>query len=239
MNDKLKNKLFSHILENNKIRIPEWTKRVKIDVGTSLNAPNSQKWLEVDNELCVFGFEPNIYNLQILHTGNHGWPIKLDIDKINKSFFYINCALSDKISEDVDFYCTDAENPGTSSLYKPRQSKVDKITKVSVIKLSNFFDLFPWEIIEYIDQVKIDAQSADFNIVIGMGDYLSEKVVYLDVEVGTGSQYENEENPIALKEYIESKGFECMEWGISNNGRFRNRNLSNLYNKVDYIFLND
>ncbi len=199
MNDKLKNKLFSHILENNKIKIPKWAKRVKIDVGTSLNAPNSQKWLEVDNELCVFGFEPNIYNLRILHTGNHVWPIKLDIDKINKSFFYINCALSDMVAEDIDFYCTGAENPGTSSLFKPKTFNVREITKVDIIKLENFFDLFPWETIEYIDQVKIDAQSADFNIVIGMGDYLSEKVIYLDVEVATGSQYENEENPMALK----------------------------------------
>lgn len=237
MNDKIKNELFSHILENNKIKIPTWAKRVKLDVGTSLNAPNSQKWLEADSELCVFGFEPNIHNLNILHTGNHRWPIKLDLDRINKSFFYVNCALSDIVEENVDFYCTDAENPGTSSLYKPKMANVDTITKVSVIRMSDFFDLFPWETILYIDQVKIDAQSADFNIVKGMGSYLADKVVYLDVEATTNGQYENNEDPNGLKQYIESQGFECLEWGM--NARFRNRNFSGVYDKVNYIFLND
>jgi hypothetical protein len=237
MDNNLKNKLFSHIIENNKIKIPTWAKRVKIDVGTSLNAPNSQKWLESDDELCVFGFEPNIHNIQILHTGNHRWPIKLDIDKINKSFFYVNCALSDKIEQDVDFYCTDDENPGTSSLYKPTIANVDTITKVSVIRLSDFFDLFPWDIIGYIDQIKIDAQSSDFSIVVGMGDYLADKVVYLDVETTTNGQYENKENPDDLKKYVESKGFECLEWGI--NARFRNRKFFDIYDKINYIFLND
>jgi hypothetical protein len=237
MKDKIKNKLFSHILENDKIKIPKWAKRVKLDVGTSLNAPNSQKWLDADSDLCVFGFEPNIYNIEILQTGIHRWPIKLDLNRINKSFFYVNCALSDIVEEDVDFYCTDAENPGTSSLYKPKIANVDNVTKVSVIRMSDFFDLFPWEIIPYIDQVKIDAQSADFNIVKGMGDYLAEKIVYLDVEATTNGQYENDETPDLLKKYIESKGFECLEWGM--NARFRNKNFSNVYDKINYIFLND
>ena len=71
MDDKLKIKLFSHILENDKIKIPSWAKRVKLDIGMSLNAPNSQKWLEADNELCVFGFEPNISNLGVVLSLQH------------------------------------------------------------------------------------------------------------------------------------------------------------------------
>ena len=81
------------------------------------------------------------------------------------------------------------------------------------------------------------SQSADYNIVKGMGNYLSDKIVYLDVESTTNGQYENEENPNELKKYIESKGFECLEWGI--NARFRNRKFYEIYDKVNYIFLND
>ena len=235
--EQIKNELFSHILEDNKIKIPTWAKKVKLDVGTSLNAPNSQKWLDNDNELCVFGFEPNINNLNILNTGIHSWPIKLDLDRINNSFFYVNCALSDTVRQNVDFYCTDSKNPGTSSLYKPNAHNVDSITKVSVIRLSDFCDLCPWEKIPYIDQVKIDAQSSDFNIIKGMGDYLDERVVYLDVETTTNGQYENNETPEIMKEYIENKGFECIEWGT--NARFRNKRHSNVYDKINYIFLND
>jgi FkbM family methyltransferase len=236
ISEKIKNELFSHILEDDKIKIPEWTKKVKIDVGTSLNAPNSQKWLENDDELCVFGFEPNINNLQILNTGIHSWPIKLDLNKINKSFFYINCALSNTVEEDVDFYCT-SEDSGTSSLYKPKGHNVDSITKITVIQLSDFFDLFPWEKIPYIEQLKIDAQSSDFNIIKGIKNYLSEKIVYLDVETTTNGQYENHETPQIMKEYIESEGFECIEWGV--NARFVNKKYSDILNKINYIFLND
>jgi hypothetical protein len=108
---------------------------------------------------------------------------------------------------------------------------------VSVIRLSDFFDRFPWDTIQHIDQVKIDAQSSDFNIVKGMGKYLSERVVYLDVEATTNGQYENLETPNELKEYIENEGFECIEWGM--NARFRNRKFYDIFDKVNYIFLND
>ncbi len=237
MIDEIRNRLFSDVLENNRIKIPVWAKKVKIDVGTSLNAPNSEYWLNDDPELCVFGFEPNIYNIQKLYSGQHQWPLKFTSSKIGKSFFCINCALSNVIREDVDFYCTDDVNSGTSSLFKPKQHVIKSIEKVTVIRLSDFFDIFPWDVIPHIDQVKIDAQSADFDIVKGMGDYLSDRVVYLDVEATTGNQYYNQEDGHEFKNYIESRGFECLEWSM--NGRFRNLKYQNSFNDIKYTFAND
>jgi len=40
--------------ENGKIFIPKFATRVKIDVGTSLSAPNSEMWLRREDNLCVF-----------------------------------------------------------------------------------------------------------------------------------------------------------------------------------------
>lgn len=230
------NVLSKYLDKKGKIQIPNWVKRVKLDVGTSLNAPNSEKWLSEDNELCVFGFEPNKFNIEVLYEGQNFWPLHIKKERLDFSFFCINCALSDFNSESEPFYCTDGINPGTSSLFKPRGMALKEITKVPVMRLESFFDLFPWDIVPYIDQVKIDAQSGDYNIVKGMGKYLSEKVVYLDVETTTGNGYENNENPSELRQFIESNGFVCVSWDT--NATFLNTKFEHLKNNIKYSLLN-
>lgn len=41
-----------------KIQIPSWRRRVKVDVGLSYNALQSSNWISADPNLIVFGFEP-------------------------------------------------------------------------------------------------------------------------------------------------------------------------------------
>lgn len=233
------NHVLKHLLDyNNKIKIPDWAKRVKIDVGTSRNAPFSEMWLQKDQDLCVFAFEPNTYNIKNIHNCVYPGSYQINTNRINNSFFITECALSNKMEEFVDFYCTE-EDGGTSSLYKPTSFPLKDITKVPVLTLEYFFDHFPWDKINHIDQIKIDAQSSDFNIVKGMGKYLSERVCYLDVETGTNGQYDNHENPKDMKTYIESKEFECLSWiddrfdggdGTFINKKFKNTNNVSYYN---------
>ena len=231
-------KIFSNILENGKIKIPEWVKRVKLDICTSINSPNSEVWLNNDNDLCVFSFEPNIFNIEHLHSGVKIWPIHLNPEKINKSFFYTHCALSNFISESEDFFCTDNDG-GTSSLFTPIDNRmvIKQIIKVPVVTLESFFDFFPWDLIPYIEQIKIDAQSSDFNIIKGIGNYLSEKIVYVDIETSTNNQYLNKETPEELKIYLESNGFECLNWGI--NATFFNKKFNNIKNNINYHIIGD
>jgi FkbM family methyltransferase len=234
-NDFITNVLSQHML-NNKINVPEWAKRVKLDIGTSIAAPNSEVWLNEDGELCVFAFEPNAYNVDYLKKGGNIWPIHLNPNKVNQSFFCFHCALSNTQNEKQNFYCT-AGDSGTSSLFKPKYFQINEITEVSVIKLSDFFDHFPWDRIPYIDQVKIDAQSSDFNIIKGMGDYLVNNVVYIDIETHTNHQYENNENPLDLKDYLESRGYECVSWGI--NSTFFNKRFNDIKHNINYKILGD
>jgi hypothetical protein len=232
------NNSFQHLLDSdNKLKIPSWCKRIKIDVGTSVNAHNSETWLNRDDDVCVFGFEPNKYNVQALYEGHKVWPLHLKIQRINFSFFCIECALSDKNLESCDFYCTDGHNTGTSSLFKPTYFSLKEISKVPVITLEYFFDFFPWDKIEYIEQIKIDAQSSDYNIIKGMGKYLSEKIVYLDVETYTANQYENHENPLDIKLYMEKNGFECLKWG--GNATFVNNKFKNILHKINYCIIDE
>jgi hypothetical protein len=238
MNNNLIKKVLSPILKNDKIFIPEWSKKIKIDVGTSVAAPNSEVWINEDPNVCVFAFEPNIYNINHLHTGEKIWPVHLDPKKINNSFFYIHCALSNFISESEKFYCTD-NDAGTSSLFTPvdKRIQVKEITEVTVITLESFFDYFPWDNIPYIEQIKIDAQSSDFNIIKGIGHYLEERIVYLDVETTTNGQYLNQETPVELRHYLESKGFQCERWGI--NATFFNKKFENIKSKINYSIIGD
>lgn len=233
--NKVISKLFGEKLKNGKIAIPNWAKRVKIDVGTSLNAPNSEVWLNNEDDCVVFGFEPNKYNVHALETGSnigrHVRQLKLTPSRFNYSFFCFNCALSNYQAEEMDFYCAE-DDSGTSSLFKPKEFEVAEITKVPVIKLADFFEIFPWETISHIEQLKIDAQSSDFNVIKGAGEYLSERVVYIDIETGTNGQYENQESPQELKEYIESQGFVCLSWGLD--ATFLNSRLMHLKDQIKH-----
>lgn len=227
-------KILSPVLEDKKIKIPEWSKRVKIDVGTSKNAPFSEFWLNNDSELCVFAFEPNIYNIEHFKYGNITNQIQISKDKIGKNFFYLNCALSDFISEKEIFYCTLIDG-GTSSLFLPTVLEVSNIIETPVITLESFFDFFPWEKINYIDQIKIDAQSSDFNIIKGIGKYLTNNIVYIDVETTTEGHYHHEENPNELKIFLEDNGFECIKWGLD--ATFFNLKFKELKNIINYSTL--
>ena len=172
----------SLIIENSKILISSNLKRVKLDIGLSYSAPQSQLWLEKEPDLIVFGFEPNPASVQNILNGNiqkrhheHGTPVKSEY--INTRFFVLPFALDnvEKI-ETSDFYVTSIDC-GTSSLYKPKTNSGlgnSSIIKVPVISLKSFLDLFPWDQIPYIDYIKIDAQGADLNILKSAKDYLRE-----------------------------------------------------------------
>ena len=232
------------------INIPNNFKRVNLDVGTSNNAPYSEYWLANDRvgDLCVFGFEPNPYNVKLVLNGNssgiHGgednhyfapsfWPIHLNTDRINNSFYLIECALSNGEPRKQIFHCVDDGVSGCSSLYECRNLESYDKPNVSVISLKNFFDVFPWERIPHIDILKVDAQGEDFNIIKGCENYLSEKVVTLMVETSTENGYVGiDENPGEFKKFIEDCGFVCERWGAD--GMFYNKKFEQLAKTIDH-----
>lgn len=209
-------------MENGKYSIPSTIKRVKLDVGLSYGAPFSCKWLDKEQDLLVFGFEPHPHTYQFLRSQdnpkyhpvyNH---IYAPIPYIDNRLFIFPVALLDKSGEFLDFYQMNGD-VGTSSLYKPKEEHFEKkdpkftvqgITKVPVFTLKDFFDLFPFDTIPYIEYLKIDAQGSDFLIVKGAGSYLQERVVFVTLEAD-GHQYEgaSECNTENIKNYMTSIGF--------------------------------
>lgn len=203
-----------------KYNIPKNCTHVKIDIGLSYGANQSSNWLDTEENIVVFGFEPNPDAFENINKGNiklrdpshaeGGNPLnKKHIDSGRMIIF--NSALSnvDKLIE-MDFY-VNSKDCGTSSLYPHDQQylgPIEKIIKVPVYSLKMFFDTFPWDKFNYIDYIKIDAQGSDLNILKGAGDYLKDKVVYVTAEPD-GNQYFGADgcNIENITNYMTSIGF--------------------------------
>lgn len=219
--------------------IPSSIKRVKIDVGLSYNAPQSQVWLQQEKDLFVFGFEPNPDSVLSLQSSNiqkqqpsHGQPLSDE----NKSRFHLfPVALSDvNEKQEMDFYMT-TKDCGTSSLLKPKEELGPIKAKVSVpvYSLAHFFDTFPWDRFPYIEYLKIDAQGSDLQIVKGAKQYLSERIVFVTLEPH-GSLYEGGDDCTeeAIETYMRSNDFICIQHPNTVDPTFVNRRFLEVANSI-------
>ena len=198
--------------------IPNSCTHVKLDIGLSYNAPQSQSWLShEDAGLMVFGFEPNPTSIaSIINKNNqkqhHSHGDCLQYKYIEEGRFVIQqCALS-SVSEPttMKFYVSN-NDCGTSSLFPNDEThlgKIKEVIDVPVYSLEMFFAGFPWDRFQYIEYVKIDAQGSDLNILKSAGSYLRDRVVFVTAE-GDGNQYigAHECSAANIISYMESQGF--------------------------------
>jgi FkbM family methyltransferase len=257
MNKIVKETLSDYLNDDGKLDIPSKAERILFDIGTSFAAPHSEVWTRGNDDVFVFAFEPNPICIESVKSGNWkqnpygpSWKhqYQLDTKMLGNQVYLIEGALFSGKPKYSDFYCS-TDDPGTSSLYQPSlvsPIKVEQKIEVPTFSLKEIFDLFPWDRFPFIEHVKVDAQSADYDVLLGMGDYIK-KILYISVEAHTidsrnkKPQYDNPtENPERLKSYIESNGFECKSWG--SNGTFYNKNLREYWddkeNGFEYFFLN-
>jgi len=222
--------------------IPDNCTHVKLDIGLSYNAPQSQSWLSNEPNLMVFGFEPNPESVKCVQDGNikkrhhlHGEPLEQKF--INERRFHlIPVALSNvEKKEEMPFY-VNSKDCGTSSLFKHDENYLGPIKEtinVPVINLKMFFDEFPWNRFEYIDYIKIDAQGSDLNILKGAGDYLREKVVFVTAEPD-GYQYigANECNATNITNYMASQNFIRINHSNTVDPTYVNKKFMDLSNSI-------
>jgi FkbM family methyltransferase len=226
----------------NTYTIPNNCNNVKIDIGLSYSAPQSQRWLSVEPNLMVFGFEPNPESVECIKNGNiqkraecHGEPLKqkyIDEGRI----ILIPKALSNVDKEESMAFYINSNDCGTSSLFNHNQQYLGPIKckiEVQVISLQMFFDDFPWDRFEYIDYIKIDAQGSDLNILKGAGKYLSEKVVYVTAEPD-GYQYQGAEkcNIENITNYMLTQNFIRINHPNTNDPTYLNNKYAYLKDKI-------
>jgi len=218
--------------ENNKIKLKQTTKSVKIDIGLSYNAPQAEQWFKHQTDLQVFGFEPVPENIKSIISGpkkrhpSHGDPLSFKYIQ-NKDFNLIPCALSNnKKKEEMNFYVT-SRDTGCSSLFQPKANHVGptkQVIKVPVFSLKHFFDLFPWDKMPIIEYIKIDAQGSDLNILKGAEHYLQERVVFITAEPD-GFQYTGAEDSTvnSIVNYMKSIGFHHVRHRNTQDPTFLNK----------------
>jgi FkbM family methyltransferase len=203
--------LHAPLRQDGKIHIPLDVEHIKLDIGLSYSAPMSQHWLSHEENLWVFGFEPDVNSVQTIKRGAiklepyHGEP--LDPKYVGTRFFVFPCALSHVSDSVMDFYIT-KESCGCSSLYPPKTFEVEKVVQVPVFRLADFFDLFPFDTHPVIDYIKIDAQGSDLDIVKGAGHYLSERVVYITIEPENEQYMHTVNGERDIDNYMRAMGFE-------------------------------
>ena len=229
----------------NNYNIPSNCTHIKIDVGLSYGANQSSNWLDNENDVMVFGFEPNpeAYNclmqgnIQLRHPAHAtaGMPLnKKHIDSGRMHIFNVALSNCDEVKE-MDFY-VNSKDCGTSSLYSHDENylgPIKHVIKVPVYSLKMFFDNFNWEKFEYIDYIKIDAQGSDLDILKGGGNYLSERVVYITAEPD-GNQYFgashcNSEN---ITQYMNSINFTRIHHPNTIDPTFINNKFLHLKDKI-------
>jgi len=193
-----------------KMRIPSHIKHIKLDIGLSYNAPMSQYWLTHENDLLVFGFEPNPESVNSILQGaikwaeGHGTPLEKRF--IGDKFFLIPCALGLANNTMIKFFVTSIDC-GCSSIYHPRELAVERVIEVPIFSLAEFFDLFPFDSHPVIDYIKIDAQGADLDIAKSAGNYLKERVIYITLEAENYHYLGTTNAESDIERYMRSIGF--------------------------------
>jgi FkbM family methyltransferase len=224
------------ITKNGKIVIPDWVQHIKLDIGLSYSAPQSNVWLNNQDNLLVFGFEPNPDSCKSILSPNnkkkhygHGDVLQYKYITENK-FKLLPIALSDK-NGILDFYVTEKDE-GCSSLFRPVYDNIKSIIKVPIYTLADFFQILPENLI--IEYIKIDAQGSDLDIIKGGGKYISERVLCVTLEAENQQYYGTNNHVNKIIEYMESINFELCKHPNTDDPTFFNRNFSNSKNIFIY-----
>lgn len=206
-----------------KIIIPPTKTRIKLDVGNSVNAPNSAIWLRKDPDTMVFGFEPNPFSCAMLYSGKaasfYSFANTLDQKHVLKDFFQMKVAVGDVNERSQQFFVTEGD-PGTSSLNEPTAFKLQRSVFVPVIRLDYFLDKLPWDQFDYIDLLKTDTQGYDLKAIKGAGRYLRERIVCVSPEFSVNG-YKGAHRSDELQEYLKSNGFEPLSGDTWVNSEFK------------------
>jgi FkbM family methyltransferase len=193
-----------------KIVLPEYCKSVRLDVGLSVNAPQSAVWISRDTTLHVFGFEPVSENRKMIHQGDAPWPINLNPELIGERINIIPCALMDvSTPEGLDIFVT-KNDPGCSSLLRPKTFEVDYKERIHVGTLNEFLEYFPFDVVPYISHLKIDVQGADIQVLEGGLKFL-DRIMSITAEVDTIEYEKTRNSSRALTKMLKPYGFVLLK----------------------------
>tara|TARA_Y100000389_G_C17388088_1_gene478255 strand:+ start:44 stop:952 length:909 start_codon:yes stop_codon:yes gene_type:complete len=208
------------------IVLPHNCSRIMIDIGTSINWPNSTDWLNRHpNDSTVIGIEPNI-DAWLLPKALYFYAEHIDQLK-GKSKTYLSKNITNRLLflpvaiANYDGYATFNSNKdvGTSSLLES-DHELFRETIVPTMKLSRLLAKIP-DSIKYIEHLKIDAQGFDLEILKSAEEMIT-KIAVITIEVAAEHEYK----------YAYSKN-DIYNYILMNN--FKEIQNSNRYGSVSFI----
>lgn len=203
-------------------------KKIRFDIGTSINAPVSKYWLDNQDNIFVIGFEPNpncVFKENYWNGQYMNVPSIFNSHPKKQEYYHIICGFDNvEIPTKADLFLT-TNNTGCSSLLEPIIENIlgcdfDGKIPVELISAEWFLDRIKYDLIE---MVKIDAQGKDLDIVKSFKNHLKQ-VVFLDVEGDSTKFYYNAPNRKKIIETIEALGFKCYDI-LGENYRFVNTEI--------------
>jgi hypothetical protein len=111
--------------------------------------------------------------------------------------------------EGLDIFVT-KNDPGCSSLLRPKTIEVDYTERIEVSTLNEFLGYFPFNVVPYISHLKIDVQGADIQVLEGGINFL-DRIMSITLEVDTIEYEETRNSTRALIKMLKPYGFVLLK----------------------------
>jgi len=187
---------------NGKIVIPEYVKRIKIDVGLSSSASNALTWLVGDPNLFVIGVEPIASSVKELNDKIRALP---NAKAVFERFAILPIALAAK--RGIRELHITQESSDSSSLLVPKHLPVLRKELVYCYTLGDVLEIVPWGgVLSRVDHLKIDCQGLDFEI-IRSAEKQIQRVAIITAEADGNSYLGEKNDAFSMEGYLARFGF--------------------------------
>lgn len=200
-------------------------KKLRIDVGTSINAPVTKYWLKNLSDIISIGIEPNpdcVYKDNLWDGKIVSIPKVFENEPQKEFYFHIIGACDNIDSLSTSKFHVMTVNSGCSSLLEPilpfkNGIILDRMIEVKTFPMQELLDKID---IDFIELIKIDTQGKDLDIVKSMKNHIH-KVCYLDLEDDCTKDYKGASSRNSIVSYMNNVGFHLYE-NYDGNLRFKN-----------------
>lgn len=192
--------------KDGKMVLPKTAKRVWFDVGAHREAMYTLPFAKKQKDLLVFAFEP-LYKMWAELTIDNAHPrvvtlpVAVSSDPGVGTFHMAGtdqCSSLKKVDPETDIFDWPGGCAETTHSYK-----------VPIVSLEQVLDALPLPTVQFI---KVDAQGADYEVIVSAGRALSKMVENVVVEVQTDVPlYSGSKNESDYVSFMESQGFELAK----------------------------
>ncbi len=195
---------------------------VLVDIGASGSLPEQWKLL-APYSICV-AFDADTRDFVVSESENGEW----------KKLFSLNRLVSEKSSDEVDFYLT--SSPYCSSMLQPDNEalkpwafsplfEVDKVVKLPAVDLHSVLEKIG---LTYIDWYKTDSQGADLRIFDALPKNIIKKIISAEFEPGIIDAYKGEDKLHQLMAYMDKLPFWVSHMQVKGSQRIDQDDLKSL-----------